>query len=103
MSKIIRQATALKITNKGGGTMRRLVPTEGDGTKVDVMEKRDTGSDYVVFLCPNCGRRNKMCVFESENYHDVRNDRIPFKCKICRTLTEVTRPAETRRIIIPGA
>jgi hypothetical protein len=103
MGEIILRTTAIKIVNKGGGTMRKLVPVEGDGSKMQVMEKTDRGSDYIVFLCPHpqCGHRNKQSLYESEAYHDPGNDRIPFRCRMCRQLIEVTRPYVAKRIIMP--
>lgn len=96
MSGIVLQAKAIKIINKGGGVQWRI-----DRKESLVRGKPDTGSDYVVFICPKpgCGHRNKQSMYESESYHDVANDRIPFKCKMCRTTIEVTRPAPTHRLI----
>jgi hypothetical protein len=102
MSEIILRTTALKIVNKGGGTMRRWVPVEDDPSKLRAMEKKDTGTDYIVFVCPSpkCGHRNRQSMYEAENYHTPGEDRIPFRCRICRRLIEVTRPYVAKRIIL---
>lgn len=104
MSGIVLQATAFKISNRGGGTMVRRKPgsVPDENGHVEVIQKEDTGSDYVHFICPRpeCGHRNKMCMYESEPYHDRANDRIPFKCRMCRTVIEVTRPPSSHPLII---
>lgn len=93
MSGIILQATAFKITNKGGGIKQSIKDGQVDWT-------RDTGSDYVHFNCPKCKHRNKASMYESEPYHDPKNDRIPFKCRMCRTVIEVTRPVTTGKSLL---
>jgi hypothetical protein len=100
MSAIVLQTTAIKVTNKGGGIKQTVDKSN------NVFWSDDTGSDYVTFVCPHpkCGHRNKQSMYEAENYHDPANDRIPFKCRKCRSVIEVTRPASVRPlIIVPGA
>jgi DNA-directed RNA polymerase subunit M/transcription elongation factor TFIIS len=128
VSEIIMKAVAIKIVNRGGGTMFRLVkdkvksvePSDDATKQVDAeieqaeaqirqvqldsgktapsermlhtYAKTDTGSDYVIFRCPSCGRRNNQCAYDMLNYKPANEDVIPFKCKVCRRTVEVSRP-----------
>lgn len=100
MSEIILQTMAIKITNRGGGTMRRI-----DRKEQTAKEKVDTGTDYVVFNCPHpkCGKRNKQSMYEMANYKPANEDVIPFKCKICRRTVEVARPRQQATLIMDPA
>lgn len=86
MSLVLR-TTAIKVVNKGGGVQRG---------------RKDSGSDYVTFCCPRptCQKRNKMSMYHAENYVPANEDRIPFKCKHCRTVIEVTRPIPKTTLIM---
>lgn len=103
MSDIILRVTALKIVNHGGGIKAK----EGDPVdgKVPVYWTRDSGSDYVVWVCPHhkCGHRNKTCMYEAENYVPAGEDRIPFKCRRCRKIVEVERPRVPTKLIMDPA
>ena len=90
---IVLQAKATKVTNKRGGVFH--VPgnkIKEDGNRHHLYLKRDTGSDYVHFECPKCQHRNKMSMYEAENYIPATENRIPFKCKMCRIIVEVEPP-----------
>lgn len=58
------QATAIKRVNRGPGT-----------------------SDYTVFQCPGCSRRNKQSLYEAR--YKTPEMRIGFKCKGCGAIVEV--------------
>lgn len=100
MSEIILRATALKITNKGGGIQQTIGKREGE--TVPVQWKSDTGSDYVTFICPHpkCGRRNKQSMYEAGNYVPANEDRIPFRCRVCRRPVEIERPHKPTQLIM---
>lgn len=92
---IVLRATALKIQNKGGGTQWSREGSRMTG-------RLDTGSDYVTFICPRptCNHRNKMSMYEAEPYSPSNEDRLPFKCRLCRTVIEVIRPSEKVSLIV---
>jgi phage terminase large subunit GpA-like protein len=100
MNEIILRTTAIKITNKGGGVQRRIDRKEGVAKS-----STDTGSDYVTFVCPypKCGHRNKLCMYQAENYVPANEDRIPFRCKMCRHIIEVERPHVPTKLILDPA
>lgn len=91
---LVLATTAIKITNKGGGTMRRWVRDEVERNVAHAMEKSDSGTDYVTFMCPHpsCQRRQKQSMYDALAYHLPEADRIPFKCKFCLNTIEVARP-----------
>ncbi len=80
---LVLQAKALKIVNKTAGEQ--------------LHQKR---SDYITFVCPGCGHRNKMSPYEAEGYKPANEDVIPFKCRMCRTVVEVKRPSVPVRLIM---
>lgn len=93
---LVLATTALKITNHGGGTMYRTVPSVSRVNGKDVLAKTDRGSDYVTFVCPHprCGRRQKHSMYDAEPYSLPEADRTPFKCRFCRNIIEVARPTD---------
>ncbi len=97
---LVLQTKAVKVVNKGGGVQWRRsqeIPGRMNG-------KKDSGSDYVVFVCenPRCRNRNKCSMYEAEGYIPANENRIPFKCRICRTVHEVEPPTtkNTQSLII---
>lgn len=86
---LVLRTRAIKITNRGGGQYKG---------------RKDSGSDYAVFICPNprCGHRNKHCMYEHEAYMPIYEDRIPFKCTMCRMIIELERPYESKLLVSPA-
>jgi len=93
MSSIILRIKALKVYNKGGGLMTktRKDPTvkKGIPRRQECLVK-DTGTDYVVFICPHpkCGHRNNRSLYEADYSHQTV---VGFKCKLCRGSVEVEK------------
>lgn len=84
---LIFEATAIKVTNNAGGWYKG---------------KKQTGTDYVTFICPGCTQRNKQSMYEAENYVPAANRRIPFRCRKCRNIVELAPPEVHKPIMSPG-
>jgi hypothetical protein len=106
MPGIILRGQALKIVNKGGGRITKTVVDE----TVDPMNnktikthkhmqsrERVKGSDYIVFDCPACGKRNKRCAYEVKGR--VGNS-LSLKCNKCYREIEVAPPAPVNTVTI---
>lgn len=109
MSGIILETTALSIRNKGGGWKTRnayrpvtyikpkinkdgtVTPQEVEGRQKFQEARKDTGSDYVVFNCPGCKKRNKRCAYEAKGV--TAAGAISFLCNGCSREIEVAKPA----------
>ena len=105
MPGIILQGTALKVVNKGGGFPTKTVV---DITKDELgaehrshrhlqSRNRIKGSDYVIFMCPGCGKRNKQSVYQMKGR---AGQSLSFKCNKCCREIELTPP---RKINLFGA
>jgi transcription elongation factor Elf1 len=79
MSSLILPTIAMKVINKRGGIETRRRAGWGFYRKV-------SGSDYVVFVCPHCSRRNKRSIHEAISQLPGLAE---FKCKICRGRSQV--------------
>ena len=78
--------TAIKRINKGGlGTKYRWK----DG-------KPATGTDYIIFKCPSCLKRNKQSLYESP--YTTPQQTVAFTCNnsTCRSTVEVNLPIADR-------
>lgn len=73
--------TALKRTNKGGGSYKG---------------RKDTGTDYITFMCPACSTRNKQSLYEAP--YTTKEKTVAFVCKNskCRSAVEVSLPIADR-------
>jgi len=65
MTQLVLQTQAIKITSKRGF----ISPQTG---------KRVKGSDYVVFKCPGCHRRNNQCVVNA--LYPMSDGSLVFRC-----------------------
>jgi predicted RNA-binding Zn-ribbon protein involved in translation (DUF1610 family) len=108
MPELHVQTNALKIVNKGGGYKGKskyeiheeeITLPGSDGKPIKRMEKvlerkryeeKTTGSDYIVFNCPNCGARNKRCAYDAKVQD--KGSVLEFRCHKCRYLVDVKRP-----------
>lgn len=88
MSGLVLLTKAIKIVNRGSQTFGTM-QTFG-------------GSDYVIFKCPGCGHRNNQCVHEAESYQPAGQDVIPFKCRMCLSTVEVSKPVKDPVIMTPA-
>jgi predicted RNA-binding Zn-ribbon protein involved in translation (DUF1610 family) len=117
MSSIRIQTYAEKIVNKGGGTksgstwepltdeanpaeikrtMMKVVGKDGKMTlqcwrKVRT-EQKVTGSDYIIFNCPSCGKRNKHVSYNGKP--EEGGNILVFRCNKCLIQVEVKRPMQ---------
>jgi hypothetical protein len=116
MSEIRVQTNADKIVNKGGGiksgstwepltdevkreeTRRSMVKIIGEDGRPTMQcwrklrtEQKTTGTDYIVFHCQKCGKRNKQSAYDAKDTED-KGSILVFRCNGCRILNEVKRP-----------
>ena len=78
MTQLVFQTQAIKITTKRGF----ISPETG---------KRVKGSDYVVFKCPGCHRRNNQCVVNC--LYQMDDGMLVFRCNQgCGREIEVSKP-----------
>ncbi len=90
MSRLILRVTADAVVNKGGGIKDRKIRDLPDN-KIKFQRKKDTGSDYVVFHCPRCGKRQKRCVWDCKYTTD--SGELIFGCNQgCDIDIEVAHP-----------
>jgi hypothetical protein len=105
MSELVLSARAIEIQNNGGGKFSKIVR---EYSKDEFGRKRyrlrqdtlkSTGSDYVVFECPRCGKRNNQSMYQAVG---PVGDTVLFRCNAtgCRQKVEVAKPRPP--IIIPG-
>jgi transcription elongation factor Elf1 len=99
MSNIRVQAYAEKIVNKGGGMKGQKVwkthkeTINGKEEEVHYQERveiKTTGSDYIVFNCPACSKRNNRVAYDAKVEEDGKV--LVFRCNKCLTMVEVKRP-----------
>jgi predicted RNA-binding Zn-ribbon protein involved in translation (DUF1610 family) len=108
MSGVILQGKSLKIVNKGGGfATKTVVQTEKDELGKErtfhrhyQSSKRLAGSDYVVFNCPGCGKRNKRSMYDAKASAGTA---ISFNCNGCLREIEVAAPVSPNTIIMNTA
>jgi predicted RNA-binding Zn-ribbon protein involved in translation (DUF1610 family) len=95
MTGIILQGKSLKIVNKGGG---RKCTTEnlGGGRRRTQYGPKTKGTDYVVFDCPGCGKRNKQSAYKCKGR---AGNSLSFKCNKCYREIEVAAPIESKIIL----
>ena len=97
MTGIILNTQCEKVVNKGGGYPTKTVQEDIEtkfgrsirAHKHYVSRQRLPGSDYIVFNCPGCGKRNKRSAYEVKG--SVGN-MVSFKCNGCYREIEVARP-----------
>lgn len=78
MTQLVFQTQAIKIITKRGF----ISPQTG---------KREKGSDYVVFKCPGCHRRNNQCVVNC--LYQMDDGMLVFRCNQgCGREIEVSKP-----------
>lgn len=110
MSTLRVRAFAEKVVNKGGGIkgINKVVVKEmeiktkdKDGKDVSFNQPytervhedvKTTGSDYVVFICPKCGKRNKRCAYDAKT--EDKGKYLLFRCNSCLIDVEVSRPVD---------
>jgi len=89
---------AIKIRNSGGGyptkTVKEQISIPGarkiySKTKM-ISKKRETGSDYTIFNCPLCNKRNSACVYAAKE--KSQDGRLVFRCNGCYSDVAVQRP-----------
>jgi hypothetical protein len=105
MSGVILQGKALKIVNKGGGRVTKTVmETVKDAMGIEHTRHRHyqsrekvKGSDYIIFLCPGCGKRNKRSAYEVKGR---AGDSLSFRCNGCYREIEVERTAIPNTIVM---
>jgi predicted RNA-binding Zn-ribbon protein involved in translation (DUF1610 family) len=104
MPGIVLQTRAIEIQNHGGGFKQfTRVETFKHGFIEKrrhvhkVSKERQPGSDYVVFCCPDCGKRNRQSMYQVKG---KAGESLSFKCNGCRREVEVSKPQEA--IIVPG-
>jgi hypothetical protein len=99
MSDIRVQAFAEKVVNKGGGwkgkkewrvTKEVIQGKEEDVHEQVYVEVKTSGSDYIVYNCPVCQKRNKRCAYDAK-VEDEGNVLV-FRCNGCLRMVEVKRP-----------
>lgn len=81
MSGLTFVTTALKRVNKGGGFNPKT-------------QKKDTGTDYIIFKCPSCSQRNNQSLYEA--IYSTPEQSVAFKCRQCRATIEVNLPISDR-------
>lgn len=96
MSGVILRGKALKIVNKGGG---RKCTTEklGGGRRRIKLGDKQKGTDYIVFNCPGCGKRNKQSAYQCKGR---AGNSLSFKCNGCLREIEVEAPIPVPALII---
>jgi transcription elongation factor Elf1 len=99
MPGLVFQTTAVKVINNGGGYPTKTITQEieigplKEKKKIRrrmISAKRVKGSDYIVFNCPRCNKRNKKCVYDAKG--QTEDGRLSFKCHSCYSEVEVQRP-----------
>jgi transcription elongation factor Elf1 len=99
MPGLVFQANAIKVVNNGGGYPTKTIMQEIEvgplKTKKKIRRrmisaKKVKGSDYIVFNCPRCGKRNKSCIYNAKG--QTEDGRLSFKCNGCYSEVEVQRP-----------
>ena len=96
MPGIILSTQCERLVNKGGGYPTKTVTEEVKDPfgrkhkyhKHYEARKKLPGTDYVIFNCPGCGKRNKRSAYEVKG--SVGN-MLSFKCNGCRREIEVAR------------
>lgn len=83
MSGLVLQTQAVKVLTQQGFVHPKT-------------KKRVRGSDYVVFNCPGCGRRNKQCVHQV--LYAMSSGELVFRCNQfgCGREIEVRKPDKER-------
>ena len=109
MSELLIKTEAIKLVNKGGGYKLKTVTEnfkDAYGKEMsrhhhEISEKKEKGSDYVVFNCPwpDCGKRNRQTVFMAKQITEEKN--LTFRCWSCRREIEVMKPKEIPTIVVP--
>jgi hypothetical protein len=99
MTGIILQTRAIKIENRGPCLVSKEINL-GNGWHKNLPPEKHTGTDYIVFNCPKCGRRNKQSMYDSKG---AAGDSVSFKCKMCRIEVEVARPVPAHLIVSSNA
>lgn len=106
MSEIVLRTKALKIVNKGSGIVTKTIvesnpdPITGKPIKTHRhVQSREPmpASDYVVFNCESCGKRNRRCVYDSKGRSGVS---LHFRCNGCLTENEVAPPVSGNSLSI---
>lgn len=117
MSEVRVQTYADKIVNKGGGTKsgskwepltreenkeeirRSMMKVFGEDGKKTLQcwrkvrtETKATGTDYIVFHCQKCNKRNKQVAYNAKT--EDKGSVLVFRCNGCRMLNEVKRPID---------
>lgn len=99
MSGVILQGQALKIVNKGGG---RKCRTEnlGGGLRRMLIGDRQKGTDYIVFNCPGCGKRNKQSAYQVRGR---AGSSLSLRCSGCYREIELAPPKAVNTLIVSAA
>jgi hypothetical protein len=114
MSDIRVSTYADKIINYGPGwksqkewrTTKEMVQgKEEDVHELVRVEKYTKGSDYIVFICPVCEKRNKQVVYNASQEEEGRI--LVFRCNGCLRHVEVKRPinvslSDDNMVHLPG-
>jgi len=89
---------ALKVVRKPGGfptkTVKEVISIPGarkifSRTRMRAKE-RQPGSDYTIFNCPLCNKRNSACVYAAKE--KSQDGRLVFRCNGCYSDVAVQRP-----------
>ena len=99
MSGIVIQTKALKVTNSGGGSPSKTFNI-GRGQRTTQTWPKQKGTDYVIFNCPGCGKRNKHSMYEVKG---KAGDMLSFRCHGCYNTIDVEPPKATKIILDPNS
>jgi hypothetical protein len=99
MPGIIVLTKAIKVVNKGGGRKCRTVKL-GGGKCTEYLSDKQPGTDYIIFNCRACGKRNKRSAYDVRG---ASGEAIAIKCNKCLTENEVLKPTSTPIILDPNS
>lgn len=97
MSGIILSGKCEKVVNKGGGFPTKTVREEiknafGIARQVHhhyMSVKKMKGTDYIIFNCPGCGKRNRQSAYRVKG---SAGNALAIKCNGCCREIELARP-----------
>lgn len=99
MSGVILQGKSLKVVNKGGGHKTKTEKI-GRGRYTTTVGEKQKGTDYIIFICPGCDRRNRQSAYAAKG---ASGESISFKCWWCRREIEIAKPTHTKIILDPNS
>jgi hypothetical protein len=99
MPGIIVQSRAIKIVNRGGGRKCKTVRL-GNGRHTTYVSDKQPGTDYIVWNCRACGKRNKRSAYDIRG---ASGEAVAIKCNGCLIENEVFKPTSTPIILDPNS